>query len=218
MRPSTVSISLCAFLLVPFALSRCFAAQAPAVQVPAAQAANDAALPAHGGPAADKPTREQLLTLFSVMRIRSQTEGMLKMVPAALQQQLQSEEQEVEITLSPGGGELTEDQKAARDKVTTKYFQMTASIYPMDEMLNDMVEVYQRHLTREDVDAITAFYRSTPGQHILDAQPLMAREVMPAVMKKLELRNKDLVERYRKELNETMGPPKVVPPPASPKS
>jgi hypothetical protein len=208
MHSCVVSVSLCALFLAP-----CVGAQAPA-----APATNDAAPSAHRVPAPDKPTREQLLTLFSVMRIRSQTEGMLKMVPAALQQQLQSEEQEVEISLSPGGGELTDDQKAARDKVTTKYFQMTASIYPMDEMLNDMVEVYQRHLTRDDVDAITAFYRSTPGQHILDAQPLMAKEVMPAVMKKLESRNKDLVERYRKELNDAMGPPKVAPPPAPPKS
>jgi hypothetical protein len=217
MHSCAVSGSLCALLLVPFALAPCVAAQAPGVQVPAAKAANDAP-PAHDTTARDKPTREQLLTLFSVMRIRAQTEEMLKMVPAALQQQLQSEEQEVEISLSPGGGELTDDQKAARDEVTTKYFQMTASIYPMDEMLNDMVEVYQRHLTREDVDAITAFYRSTPGQHILDAQPLMAKEVMPAVMKKLESRNKDLVEHYRKELNDAMGPPKVAPPPAPPKS
>lgn len=166
--------------------------------------------------AADKPTREQLVTLFQVMRIRAQMEEMLKNLPIALRQQLESEEQDVEISLKPLGGELSPDQKAARDRVTERYFALAGQQYPVDEMLSDMVDVYQRHLTRDDVDGIIAFYRSTPGQHLLDAQPLMAKEVMPAVMKKLEERNHTLVERYKRELNDAMGPPKVQP--AGPKS
>ncbi len=167
--------------------------------------------------AAEEPSREQLLKLFEVMRIRAQMTDMLKMLPAALQQQLQSEEQEVQISLMPMGGELTPEQAAARDRLTKKYITMTEKIYPVDDMLNDMIEVYRRHLSREDVDGVIAFYRSTPGQHILDAQPLMAQEVMPLVQQKMEARNKDLVERYKRELNNAMGPPKV-PPPAPPKS
>jgi hypothetical protein len=173
--------------------------------------------PARTIPAADKPSREQLLKLFEVMRIRSQMSDMLKMLPAALQRQLQSEEEEVQLSLMPMGGELTPDQAAARDRVTRKYITLTDNLYPVDDMLNDMVEVYQRYLSRDDVDGIIAFYRSTPGQHILDAQPLMAEEVMPMVQKKMQARNKDLVERYKKELNDVMGPPKVAPK-ATPKS
>jgi hypothetical protein len=169
-------------------------------------------------PAVDKPSREQLLKLFEVMRIRAQMSDMLKMLPAALQQQLQSEEEEVQLSLMPMGGELTPDQAAARDRVTRKYIALTDSLYPVDDMLNDMVEVYQRYLSREDVDGIIAFYRSEPGQHILDAQPIMAKEVMPLVQKKMEARNKDLVERYKKELNDVMGPPKVPPAASAPKS
>jgi hypothetical protein len=169
-------------------------------------------------PADDRPSREQVLKLFEAMQIRTQMEDMLKKLPAALEQQLQSEEGEVELNLLPaGGGELTADQKAARDKVTDKYFAMSERLYPLDEMLSDMVEVYQRHLSREDVDGILAFYLSTPGRHLVQAQPLMASEVMPAVMKKLEARNRELVERYKKELNDVMGPPKVQPL-ATPKS
>jgi hypothetical protein len=163
--------------------------------------------------AADQPTREQLVMLFEVMRIRSQLEGMLKMLPAALQQQLQNEEQDFELN-NPSGGQLTPDQKAAEDKVTKKYFDLTAGLYPTDEMVNDMVLVYQRHLTRQDVNGIIAFYRSEPGQHILEAQPLMAEEVMPAVTKKLEARSKELLEKYTKELNQAVGQPNL--PPASP--
>jgi uncharacterized protein len=167
---------------------------------------------------ADKPSREQLLKLFEVMRIRAQMSDMLKMLPAALQQQLQSEEEEVQLSLMPMGGELTAEQRAARDRVTKKYITLTDNLYPVDDMLNDMVEVYERYLSREDVDGIIAFYRSEPGQHILDAQPLMAKEVMPLVQRKMEARNKNLVERYKKELNDVMGPPKVPPQATTPKS
>jgi uncharacterized protein len=168
--------------------------------------------------ATDKPTRQQLLTLFEVMHLRSQMQDMLKMLPTALEQQLQSEQQEVELSLMPGGGPgLTDDQKAARDQITKKYFELAEKVYPTDEMLNDMVVVYQRHLTRVDVDGILAFYRSSAGQHLVEAQPVMAKEVMPMVMTKMEGRSKDLVNRYKKELNDAIGPPKI-PPPAAPKS
>ena len=189
---------------------------APAQETPAAPAEHAA----HAGRViapADAPSREQLVRLFEVMRIRSQMEDMLKMVPAALEQQLRSEQDTVEISLMPLGGELTAEQKAARDRVTKKYLALVGSIYPVDEMLNDMVAVYQRYLSRGDVDGILDFYRSLPGQHLLDAQPLMAKEVMPMVTKKMESRTEDLVKRYRKELNDAMGPPKVAPPPV-PKS
>jgi uncharacterized protein len=180
--------------------------------------ADDASSSARTISPADKPSREQLLTLFDLMRIRSQMQEMLKMVPAAIEQQLQNEEQEVEISLqTAGGGQLTPDQKAISDKVTSKFIAQTASIYPLNEMLNDMVEVYQRYLSSDDVDGIITFYRSPPGQHLVAAQPLMAQEVMPMVMKKMEARSKDLVDRYRKELNDAMGPPRVPPPPATAK-
>jgi hypothetical protein len=186
-------------------------------QIPSTAPTNRSAAASREIPAAEKPSREQLLELFQVMRIRSQMEEMLRMLPAALQQQLQSEQTEVEINLMQLGGELTAAQKSARDRITQKYFVLAEKQYPVDEMLSEMVEVYQSNLTREDVDGITAFYRSTAGQHLLDAEPLMAKQVMPAVTKKFEARDKDLVERYKKELNDVMGPPKV-PPPSTPKS
>jgi hypothetical protein len=199
-------------------LSLVFAPLVTGAQDPTTPPAHDTASTARTIAPADKPSREQLLTLFDIMRIRSQMQDMLKMVPTAIEQQLQGEEQEVEISLqTAGGGQLTPDQRAASDKVTSKFIAQTANIYPVNEMLNDMVEVYQRHLSRDDVDGIIAFYRSPPGQHLVAAQPLMAQEVMPMVMKKMEARSKDLVDRYRKELNDAMGPPKIPLPQATPK-
>ncbi|MGB6689335.1 MAG: DUF2059 domain-containing protein [Terracidiphilus sp.] len=203
-------------LMILFSLV--FAPLAAGAQNPATPPADDVASSSRTISTANKPSREQLITLFDLMRIRSQMQDMLKMVPTAIEQQLQSEEQEVEISLqTAGGGQLTPDQKAASDKVTSKFIAQTANIYPVNEMLTDMVEVYQRHLSSDDVDGIIAFYRSPPGQHLVAAQPLMAQEVMPMVMKKMEARSKDLTDRYRKELNDAMGPPKIPPPQTAPK-
>ena len=163
-----------------------------------------------------RPTRDQLLTLFTVMRIRAQMEQMLSMMPAALEQQMQSEEAEMRSTMLTMGGEPTPEQKTAVDAITAKYIALAEKQYPVDDMLDDMVKVYQRHLTRDDVDGILAFYRSAAGQHLLDAQPLMAGEVMPVVMKKHEARDRELIERYKEELNGVFTPPK--PASAPPKS
>jgi hypothetical protein len=186
-------------------------------QAPSTPPAEDAAATPRTVSAADRPSREQLLTLFGVMRVRPQMEEMLKVLPAALEQQLRSEESEVEIRLMPMGGELTAEQKAARDRVTSKYIQLAEEQYPVNDMIDELVTVYQRNLSREDVDGIIAFYRSTSGQHMLDAQPLMAKEVMPAVSRKFEARDRELIQRYKKDLGDAIGPPKI-PPPAAPKS
>jgi|ERR1039458_7494204 hypothetical protein len=64
--------------------------------------------------APDRPSKEQLVKLFEVMRIRPQMEEMLKMVPAALQQQLQNEEENVELNHPIGSGQLTPEQRPPR--------------------------------------------------------------------------------------------------------
>ena len=67
-------------------------------------------------------------------------------------------------------------------KVMSKYVGKAMDLYPADEMLADMTAIYQRHLSKDDVDGLIAFYSSPAGQHLLDAQPVIAKEYMPMVM------------------------------------
>jgi uncharacterized protein len=155
-------------------------------------------------PAADQPSREQLLQLFDIMRIRSQMATMLKAMPQAVQQQLKSEEQSVQSTM-PGDSTLTPEQKAALDKVTAKYMDAAFKLYPVEEMVDDLVAVYQRHLTREDVEAITVFYKSPAGQHLLENQPAMMKEMMPQTTKKMQERARALTASYSKDLKDALN-------------
>ena len=67
----------------------------------------------------------------------------------------------------------------------SKYVEKSMDLYPADEMLTDMGAIYQRHLSKDDVDGLIVFYSSPTGQHLLDAQPVIAKEYMPLVMGKV---------------------------------
>lgn len=54
--------------------------------------------------------------------------------------------------------------------------------FPVDEMLDAMIPVYQRHFTKGDVDALIAFYSTPTGQKILKELPAMTTEAMQAAM------------------------------------
>lgn len=65
--------------------------------------------------------------------------------------------------------------------------------FPWDEMLDSMVPVYQKHLTKGDVNALTAFYGSPTGQKILRDMPAIMQEamqnMMPLVQKQMDAMN-----------------------------
>jgi len=58
--------------------------------------------------------------------------------------------------------------------------------FPLDAMLNDMVPIYQRHFTKSEIEALTAFYSSPAGQKFLHEMPAVTAETMRAVYPKIE--------------------------------
>ena len=50
----------------------------------------------------------------------------------------------------------------------------------LEAMLQAMTPVYQKHLTKPDLDAMTAFYSSPAGQRILNEMPAITAEAMQA--------------------------------------
>ena len=58
--------------------------------------------------------------------------------------------------------------------------------FPLDDMLNDMIPVYQRHFTKSDIDALITFYSSPPGQKFLHEMPAVTAETMQAVYPRIQ--------------------------------
>ena len=59
---------------------------------------------------------------------------------------------------------------------------------PYDELIDSMIPIYQKHLTKGDVDALVAFYSSGTGEKMLKELPAMTAESMQAasgVMQKM---------------------------------
>ena len=52
--------------------------------------------------------------------------------------------------------------------------------YPMQAVLDSMVPVYQKHLSKADIGNILLFYQTPTGQKMLNEMPAMSREAMQA--------------------------------------
>jgi hypothetical protein len=157
-------------------------------------------------PVDQQPTKEQLTKLFEVMRLRQQMDAFLKRVPAMVQQQMKAQTKQMVGSL-PNGSALTAEQQAAVDKITTKYMQRALSVITIDEMVDDLIPIYQRHLSSSDVNAYIAFYESAAGQHMLDQQPAIMEEYMPIAVKNAQEHSKQLTEDLVKELTAAVKQP-----------
>ena len=159
-------------------------------------------------PVENQPSKEQLAKLFDVMRIRQQVQSVRNVVPTMVEGQMREQSQAIRAQI-PAGQKLTPEQRERLDQLARKYVDKAVNIYPIDEMLSDMTDIYQRHISREDIDAMIAFYSSTPGQHLLDAQPVITQEYMPLVMQRVAERTKTMTAEMMKEAAEITKPAKT---------
>ena len=131
----------------------------------------------------DAPSsREDILKLFEVMQIREQMQQVMRQV--TVQMRSMSREQ-----MKRNNPNITAEELA---KIDARSEQLIEAV-PVNDMMDDMIPVYQKHLTKSDVDAMIGFYSTPTGQKILHEMPAMAAEGMQA-----------LQPRMRKIMDETM--------------
>lgn len=130
--------------------------------------------------AAEKPTQEQVLKLLELLRVRES----LQIALDAMKEQVRATaEQSLRESVPQPSTEQLRQLNAIVDGVFKELV--------LDDLLQDVVPVYQKHLTRADVEAVIAFYSSPAGKKIMREQPAMIRESMQATragqQKKMEL-------------------------------
>ena len=156
-------------------------------------------------PPDQQATKEQIEKFFEVMRLKKQMESMMGMMPQLIVQSFQAQMKSINEKLPPGKRLMPQDQ-AALEKIMDKYMRRATEIYPVDEMIADAIPVYQRHVSRTDVDAAIAFYSSPTGQHILDEQPAIMSEYMAIVMGHMQDRTKRLTDEMEAEIQKLVKP------------
>lgn len=72
--------------------------------------------------------------------------------------------------------------------------------YPIDAILQDMVPVYQRHLTKSDSDELIAFYSSPVGQKVLRELPAITSEAMQVSTSHLQPRMEAAVSKLKAKI------------------
>lgn len=97
-----------------------------------------------------------------------------------------------------------------------KMMDETFKSFPWDEMLEAVVPVYQKHLTKGDVDALVVFYSSPTGQKLLQEMPAIMTEamqtIMPLIQKSMEGMRARVEEETAQMLKETPNKPSQNPP------
>lgn len=159
----------------------------------------------------DAPSQEDVLNLFNAMHVREQTIAVMQ----------KSEEQIKTITrdlVERRVPNITPIQLGELDAMIGDLYEN----YPVDQILGDMVPVYQKHLSKSDIDSVLAFYTSPVGQKLTREMPAMTAEAMQiassriqedneAIMRRLE----DRIQKMATEQKQTNNPKRV--PPTNPK-
>jgi len=136
-------------------------------------------------------SRDDILRLFDIMQIREQ-------MIQAMQQAAQQMRAMNHDALKKRHPAITDADLAELDAMS----EQTMQDIPIDGMIEDVIPVYQKHLTRADVDAMIAFYSTPTGRKIMHEMPAMAAEGMQATYPRLQKQmdeTMDKVERMARE-------------------
>jgi uncharacterized protein len=145
--------------------------------------------------AADAPaSKEDIEKYLDTMRTRDMMKSTLAAV-AKQTHQMTHAQLEKQPNLPP-------DFEARMDKVMDDMIKDL----PIDELIQAMIPAYQKHLTKGDVDALTAFYSSPTGQKVLKETPAMTADAMQAasgivqkMMAKMQDRLQSEIAQVQKE-------------------
>jgi len=134
--------------------------------------------------AADAASKEDVKKLFDVMASREQMTQMMKQVFTQMRSLNRDE-------IKKRHPDITADQLASMDRQSEELLKN----FPLDAMLSDMIPVYQRHFTKTEIDALSAFFSSPAGQKYLHEIPAVAAETMKAVYPRIEAEVDALLKR-----------------------
>ena len=141
---------------------------------------------------ADAPaTREDILKLFDTMKIHDQMRLIMESV-------LKQQRAMIHEALKKRDPNVSDDELKHLDQFMSDVMKDT----PINELLDDMIPVYQKHLTKADVNAMDAFYASPTGQKLLREMPEMTAESMQAANPHMQAMMEKVMNRTEQEVEQ----------------
>ena len=140
--------------------------------------------------AADAPaSKEDIERYFQVMHLQDTMKQMMDVMTKQMHQMVHAQ-------ISKSAANLPPDFEARMNKMTDEQLKN----FPVEEMLQAMIPVYQKHWTKGDVDAMVAFYSTPTGQKVLRELPATMAEGMQAITPIMQKRMNGMVERVQQEV------------------
>jgi hypothetical protein len=136
-------------------------------------------------------TKEDVQKLFATMHINEQMHDIMEVMSKQSRQMAQE-------TLKKKIPGITQKDLDRLDEMTNRI----QKGMDVAGMIDDMIPVYQRHLTKEDVAAMAAFYETPTGQKMLREQPEMTAEAMKAVQPRMEKMMSSMMDEVEKMAKE----------------
>jgi len=168
-----------------------------------------AAISGQPSPAANTAaSRQDVLKLFKVMHIHDQ-------MGSVMNSMTKQQSALVHETMKKRYPQMSEERLEQFDAMMEEGIKD----FPVDAIIDDLIPVYQKHLTRTDVSAMKVFYSSPTGQKLLREMPAMTEESMQLSYGRMQKQMDAMMERMQKMMKEEelnrKAPPK---PPAKPDS
>jgi uncharacterized protein len=157
------------------------------------QTPKESAKPKPDGPA----TKDEVEEYFAVMHIRENMQAMKDSMAKQSHQMVHEEIQE-------SGASLPADFEERMDKLMDE---MTND-FPVENLVEAIVPVFQQHFTRNDLEAITTFYSTPVGQKLLNEQPALTQDSMQVAYGVLEKQMEVMRERVQTEIGQERLSPK----------
>ena len=147
----------------------------------------------------DATTREDINRFFDAIQLRQQMQTLMNTIT------VQAKDNARQMLRKNMPNATPEDISAAEQFMDDAL----EDPIPVNDLIDAMVPVYQRHLTRTDIDAVVAFYSSPVGQKMLREMPAMMSEGMQAVNEITQKHMEKVMARIREHMKEMMKKPRA---------
>jgi uncharacterized protein len=140
--------------------------------------------------AADAPaTKEDVQRYLQIMHSRDMMTKMVEAMSKPMHQMMHEQ-------YSKDKDKLPADFEARMNKMMDDMLKS----FPWDEMLDAMVPVYQKHLTKGDVNALVAFYSTATGQKLIKEMPQITAEAMQEMLPLMRKSMDAMTQRMQEEI------------------
>jgi len=162
----------------------------------------------------DAPSRQQIMSLFEAIQLRRTME-------ASQEVAMQSAINTVQQLMRQNGVAVDASRQREMEELMKGVVEDVRAVLSIDEMLEAVIPIYQRHFTTDEVNAIIAFQTSPVGKKVVSLQPVMMQEsvqaLTPLQQRAMPELTKRLNERMQKLLPAT-PPAGQAPVPAVPRN